>query len=148
MGDGVSRIEIEFQLPVELTDEEMQWLDKFVGRICKRHKPEGWLYWPSGYGARPNFSQIDSMFLGRPVDPDAPVAGEPTFDDSVYCISTCAREAYPEEMERDRLRAEAKEKRHRSFRYRAFSVAHGAMDRIAGLLYRMENRRWPGARKS
>ncbi len=142
MCSAVSRIEIDFQLPVELTDKEMQWLDKFTRQICDRHQPEGWVYWPSGYGSRPNFSQVDSMFLGKPVDPDAPVSGEPTFDHSVYCISTCAREAWPEEIERDRLRAEAAARKKHSLRYRAFTAAYKPLNWIGDLLYRMENRRW------
>ena len=116
----IRSIEISFAIPVDLTDDERQSLDKFVQRICKRHEPDGWCYWPSGYGSKPNFSQADSMFLGKPVDPNAPVSGEPTFDHEVYSIDTCAREAWPEEIERDRKRAEAKVTRERSLKYRAW----------------------------
>ena len=92
----INSLEIHFALSVSLTDEEMQSLDRFVGRICDRHTPDGWVYWPSGHGSRPIWREPE----------------EPAWDDSVYQITTCAREAWPEEIERDRKREEAR-RRHR-----------------------------------
>lgn len=48
-------------------------------------------------GSKPIFSKADCRFLGKPVDPDAPESGEPTFDDEVLHIETAARTAYPTE---------------------------------------------------
>ena len=98
----ITKIEIDFALPVELSDEEMRALDRVVGNICDRNCPEGWAFWPAGIGSKPNFSKADALFLGKPVDPSAPESGEPTFDDSVFHIDCAARELYPEEIEERR----------------------------------------------
>jgi hypothetical protein len=93
----IRKIEVDFALPVELTDGEMRRLCDFVQGIAKRHQPEGMVHWQSGCGSKPIFSQADSIFLGKTVDPNAPAAGEPEFDDEVFHIETFAREAYPGE---------------------------------------------------
>lgn len=93
----IRKIEIDFALAVDLTDDEQRSLCNFVQRIAKRHQPEGMVHWQSGCGSKPKFSQSDARFLGKPVDPNAPESGEPEFDDEVYHIETCAREAYPSE---------------------------------------------------
>lgn len=107
----ITRIEIDFALPVELTTEQQVALDKLIGEICDANKPDGWCFWPAGMGSKPSFSKTDAMFLGKEVDPNAPESGEPTWDDSVYFVECAAREQYPEEIERDRLRAELKAQR-------------------------------------
>lgn len=110
----IRKLEIEWDLPVELTDAEYQSLDRFIDRICKRHCPEGWAFWPAGHGSKPTFSQADSRFLGKDVDPAAPLTGEPTWDDSVYHIDCSARELSPEEIEQRKIRAmQAEERRAR-----------------------------------
>ena len=96
----ITRIEIDFALPVELTAEEVRWINSFVQRIAKRHEPEGWVHWCAEYGSKPQLSQFDAVFLGKVPDPSAPMSGEPTFDDSVLYLATAAREAYPEEIAR------------------------------------------------
>ena len=93
----INKIEIVFALPVDLKDYEQRALVDLVGNICKRSCPYGMAFWPSGIGARPNFSKMDARFLGKPVDPDAPETGEPTFDDSVFHIDCAARPLYPSE---------------------------------------------------
>jgi hypothetical protein len=98
----IRKIEIEFAIPVELTDDEQRRLCDFVQRIAKRHQPDGMVHWQSGCGSKPIFSQADSRFLGKPVDPSAPERGEPEFDDEVYHIETYAREAYESEIKRDK----------------------------------------------
>jgi hypothetical protein len=65
----------------------------------------------------PNFSQNDAFFLGKPVDPNAPESGEPTFDDSVFHLDTSAREAWPEELERHSKAAKEKAERRKRFWY-------------------------------
>ena len=99
-GGETKRIEVDFALPVALTNEEMRDLCNLVQRIAKRHQPEGWVHWQSGCGDKPMFSQADARFLGKEVNPDAPESGEPTFDSSVFHIETTAREAYPNEKEK------------------------------------------------
>lgn len=96
-GGETRRIEIEFALPVTLTDDEMRQFCDMVQKIAKRHQPEGWVHWQSGCGQKPILSQADCRFLGKPVDPNAPERGEPEFDDTVFHIETTAREAYPNE---------------------------------------------------
>lgn len=94
MGGETKRIEIEFAIPVNLTDIDCRDLCEFVQRIAKRHQPEGWVHWQSGCGDKPAFSKADARLLGKDVDPDAPETGEPTFDSSVFFIETTAREKY------------------------------------------------------
>lgn len=107
----INKIEISFELPVELTDSDMRILDKLCGRICDRSCPPGWAFWPAGCGSKPNFSQADQRFLGKEVDQNAPESGEPTWDDSVYAIDCAARMLSDEEIERNRVRAEVAEER-------------------------------------
>jgi hypothetical protein len=102
----INRIEIDFALPVELTIDEMRALDRLIGHICDRECPEGWAFWPAGMGSRPNFSQLDAMFLGKEPNLNAPESGEPTWDDTVYSIDCAARELYPEEIERRKAAAQ------------------------------------------
>ena len=101
----IHRIEIDFALPVELTDKEMSALHGLVDHICRRECPEGWAFWAAGAGSKPNFSQADSRFLGKRVDPKAPPKGEPTWDDTVYSIDCAARQLYPHEIEQRQERA-------------------------------------------
>lgn len=102
----IRKIEIEFAIPVELTDEEHHHLNFLANHICKRSCPEGWAFWPAGQGSKPTFSQADAAFLGKTVDPSAPLTGEPAWDDSVYHIDCHARELFPIEIERNKARAE------------------------------------------
>ena len=102
-------------------------LDKFVCDICKRHQPEGWSYWPSGRGQRPIFQEPE----------------EPGWDTGTYQISTCAREAFPEEIRRDKLLKEREWERKRAVKYRVFSAAYSVLNWIADALHRMENGKWP-----
>jgi len=94
---SIRKVEIDFALPVELTDEEMRSLCDLAQRVAKRHQPEGMVHWQFGCGSKPIFSQADCALLGKPVNPDAPQRGEPEFDDEVFYIETTARGAYPGE---------------------------------------------------
>lgn len=104
----IRKIEIDFALPVELTDAEMRQLCDIAQAAAKRHEPEGWYHWQFGCGSKPHFSQTDALFLGKTADPNAPMDGEPTFDEEIFHIETTAREASPEEIERDKKRAESR----------------------------------------
>lgn len=99
-GGDIQRIEVDFALPVSLTDDEQRQLCALIQQIAKRHEPDGWVHWQSGVGSKPNLSQADCRFMGKPVNPNAPEVGEPTWDDSIFYIETTAREAYPEEIAR------------------------------------------------
>lgn len=101
---SVERVEIDFAIPVEITSDQHQRLAAIVQEIAKANCPDGWVHWASGFGDRPKWSKHDAEFLGKDADPDAPQSGEPTFEDSVYCIETSAREAWPGEIERKKRR--------------------------------------------
>jgi len=92
---SIRKIEVDFALPVELTDDEMRGLCDIVQQVAKRHQPEGMVHWQFGCGSKPVFSQADSLFLGKPIDDSAPESGEPTYNDEVFYIETAARESYP-----------------------------------------------------
>ncbi len=94
----ITKIEVDFAIPVELSDDDIQKLDALIQGIAKRHEPKGMLHWCAGMGNKPVFSQADSRFLGKPVNPDAPISGEPTWNDSIFYIETCCRERYPDEV--------------------------------------------------
>lgn len=90
----VRRIEIDFAIPVNLTHQDMMAFDKLVQEIAKRNEPEHHFHWAAGNGAKPIFSQADQRFLGKEVDPNAPLSGEPTFDEEIYYIETACRAQY------------------------------------------------------
>lgn len=90
----IRSIEVGFAVPVELTREQERRLAELVSEIARANTPEGHVHWLFGIGARPQFSQADARFLGKPIDTDAPERGEPTFDDSVLSLETSCREKY------------------------------------------------------
>jgi len=87
-------IEIVFAIPVYLTRGQNSRLHALLDEIVKApwNQVNGHVHWVSGYGCKPKWSKADCAFLGKPVDPDAPDSGEPTFDDTVYQIETSIRE--------------------------------------------------------
>lgn len=93
---NITRIEVSFAIPVELTDEEHHILHQLISSIAKRTQPDGRVHWLAGCGSKPHFSASDSVFLGkRPASADtlAPANGEePTWSDDVYYLETCCRE--------------------------------------------------------
>lgn len=109
----IRKIEIDFALPVELTDDQMRRLDRLVGDICDKNCPEGWVFWPSGMGSKPSFSFVDAAFLDKPgsFDPSIASGDEPQWDDSVFQIDCAARELSPEEIEQRKEREQIKEAR-------------------------------------
>lgn len=100
----LERMEIEFAIPVYITIGQQQRFAELIEEICRApmNTPEYGIHWQSGLGSKPKWSQADSRFLGRSVDPTAPETGEPSYDDSVFHFETSAREAYPEELARDK----------------------------------------------
>ena len=89
----ISRIEVEFAIPVVMTQDQYMRILEVINEIT--HAPwntplEG-VHWMSTQGSKPNWSQADAAFLGKVPDINAPENGEPTFDDSVTVIGTSAR---------------------------------------------------------
>ena len=95
----VEAIQVDFALPVFIESNQQCRLADLLEEIARSPKntPENGVHWQSGVGSKPNWSQADAMFLGKPVDTDAPEKGEPTFDDTVLYFETSARESSPEE---------------------------------------------------
>lgn len=90
----ISMIEVSFAIPVELTDEQEHRLADLVQEIARANTPAGHVHWLSETGQKAILSQADQRFLGKPIDPNAPATGEPTFDDSVLSFATFCREDY------------------------------------------------------
>jgi hypothetical protein len=91
---AVQRIEIDFAIPAFIPIEAQRELHDWICAVVKlkRNQLVGFAHWVSRYGSKPQWSQADCRFLGKPVDPDAPASGEPTFDDSVLHFETACRE--------------------------------------------------------
>ncbi len=94
----ITKIEVDFALPVELTGDEMMQIHKIVDAAARRTETKELVHWASGIGSKPHLSLADSRFLGKEPEEGAPERGEPTFDDSVYYIETTARERYESEV--------------------------------------------------
>lgn len=84
------RIEIEFAIPVFIPPGALRELDGLLSSVVrmKMNQLKGYAHWVSGYGSKPLWSQADARFRGKTPADDAPVSGEPIFDDSVYHIET------------------------------------------------------------
>lgn len=50
------------------------------------------VHWQFGMGNKPIFSQRDAKFLGKEIFTDAPLDGEPTYDNECFFIETACRE--------------------------------------------------------
>ncbi len=104
--ESIRTIKVEFGTDVYLTPEDQHRICDLVSEIVDRpyNQPTDGVHWLSGMGSEPLFSRIDAALLGvepapadvRPADGD-----EPTFDHSVYHLSTTARPFVSAE-ERDR----------------------------------------------
>lgn len=84
------RIEIEFAIPVFIPQGALRELNGLLSSIVrmKTNQLKGHAHWVSGYGSKPLWSQADARFLGKTPADDAPLRGEPSFDNSVYHIET------------------------------------------------------------
>lgn len=91
--EPISRLEVYFYLPVYATSKQLRALHDVIDDIVKSecNQPEDGIHWVSGCGSKPIWSQNDQAFLGKDVNQDAPVSGEPTFDHSTYAIETYSR---------------------------------------------------------
>jgi len=95
----IQRIEVEFAIPVYVPLGFQRELDGLLSALTrlKVNQPKDGVHWVAGVGAKMDWSQRDARLLGKVPADDAPLSGEPTFDDSVLSFETCAREAYPKE---------------------------------------------------
>lgn len=100
----LERIEVDFAIPVLMTQAQQRRLWEAIKEITDSpwNAPAEGVHWVAGVGSKPNWSKEDAAFLGRAPEPDAPAAGGPTFDDTVYHVETCAR-AFGSDKERDRV---------------------------------------------
>ena len=90
----ISKIEVSFARPVDLTDSEMHAIHNIVDDAARRTETPEFVHWAAGYGCKPNWSHTDCIAFGIQPTADSPLSGEPTSDDSVYFIETATRERY------------------------------------------------------
>lgn len=93
----ISKIEVSFARPVELTDGEQQRIHAIVSDMARRTETPEFVHWAAGTGSKPNWSKTDCKIFGMEPTADSPESGEPTWDDSVFCIETATRERYDTE---------------------------------------------------
>jgi len=104
MENLVQKVEFVFDIPCHLSDEHYMMLRKVMNAIVDapyNQLKEG-VHWASTEGSKPTFSKNDSRILGMPRDPDAPLFGEPTFDDTILQFASTSRE-FVNEPERNRV---------------------------------------------
>ena len=77
----IQRIEVQFGVPVELTDREQQDIHRIVNNAARRSQTPELVHWAAGCGSKPLWRE--------------PL--EPNWDDSVFFIECCARERYETE---------------------------------------------------
>lgn len=77
----ISKIEVSFAMPVELTQGEMMRIDQIVNDAARRTETPEIVHWAAGCGSKPLWRE--------------PL--EPNWDDAVFYIETCARERYDTE---------------------------------------------------
>jgi hypothetical protein len=94
---GISKIEVDFAIPVQVSQAQIKRIHDVVDQICDGNVPSGKVHWPSGYGSKPHFSEADCKFLGKQPEPGSPATGEPTWSDDVFYIETCCRDDYEQE---------------------------------------------------
>lgn len=104
-GSVLARIEIDFAVPIVLTQDHQRRLLTLIDEIIDApiNQPKEGLHWMSGVGSKPHWSRADCAVLSKTPEADAPATGEPTFDDSILHIESCAR-SFGSDRERDRVR--------------------------------------------
>lgn len=92
----ITQIKINFPCPVEMPEDMGYRLNQLTNEICELYEKAnpGRVMWPMSHGCEINWSQSDAAFLGEVPKPDAPPTGEPSYDDSVFCIGVSEREDY------------------------------------------------------
>ncbi len=105
----VSRIEIEFGIPVHVTAAQQRRLGEIIEEITGQpwNVPVDGVHWLAGVGSKPKFSYNDALFLGKVPEHDAPE--ETGFDDEVLHFETHAR-AFVNDKERARVLKERAQK--------------------------------------
>lgn len=87
----IKHIEVDFAVPVIMTPMIQRQLDEIVNRMARATETDKMVHWAAGSGSKPIWNEPN----------------EPTFDNSVYHIETCARERY--ESERKSYKGEVKQ---------------------------------------
>jgi hypothetical protein len=94
----VTKIEVNFARPVDLTDGEMRRIDEIANDAARRTETLEFVHWAASVGSKPNWSKTDCKIWGFEATADSPESGEPMWDDSVFCIETATRERYESEL--------------------------------------------------
>lgn len=85
------RIEMEFAIPVYVTQEQQRLLHELFKGILQNPANihlDG-VHWQNSHGPKPIWSQNDAEKLGKPPEPGAHVSGPPTWDENtLYFGST------------------------------------------------------------
>lgn len=112
----IQRIEVEFAIPVWLTQDQQVVVHELVKEIVEQpyNQLKGAAHWHSFTGGKLNLSRVDAALLGKTVGPNPPADGEePDSDDSVLVLSTSVREFdSAEEEERSLARSAKRRGRH------------------------------------
>lgn len=77
----IKRIEVDFAIPVVMTPTLQRHLCNMVNAMARATETDEIVHWQSGVGSKPIWNEPH----------------EPTWDDSVYHIETCARRRYESE---------------------------------------------------
>ena len=95
----IERIEVEFAIPVWMTQQQQEALADLIQAIATTpmNIPVNGVHWHSDTGSKPHWNAVDAALLGKRATPGAPIGQEPTFDDSVLYLGTSARETFGEE---------------------------------------------------
>jgi hypothetical protein len=97
-------IEVDFAIPVLMTQAQQRRLLELLSEIIDSpwNEPAEGVHWMAGVGSKMHWSRVDAALLGKPAEPGAPESGEPTCDDTVYHVESCAR-SFVSQKERDRV---------------------------------------------
>ena len=90
------QIEIAFALPCYITQEQQHALWKIAREIVESpvNQASGFVHWLSTTGCKTNWSKVDAALLGKKADANAPDAGEPTYDESIFVLESSFRAAH------------------------------------------------------
>ncbi len=89
----IQKIEVDFAIPVELSDDQSKRLSDLIEEIARSNEPSGEVHWLFGQGAKPMWSDADcAAFPDIRGGRSGEASGEPSFDDSILHFSTSCRE--------------------------------------------------------
>jgi hypothetical protein len=108
----VASFEMQFGTTTWITPGQMRRLYELFDEVVSSpvNQPVDGVHWLSGSGSKPHFSKADAAFLGKPVAPDAPDSGEPTFDNSVLFFESTARGFVSDRERAKKLKQRSKQK--------------------------------------